>query len=374
MPEPARLHPVERHHLEVLSDNVGVMQHAIGARPDPAHGYCTDDVARALQVDLLHGRELGWPAVADHARRSLRFIIEAFDPTTGGFRNFRSTDGTWLDRIGSEDCQGRALLALGEVIADGPDGPLVESATSLFELALPAARGLTALRAQASVVLACAATHRVARSTASGAAGTAGRLMAMRLLARFEGRVGSSWPWPEPRLTYENARPARALIVAGRTFGSERMVGAGLAVLDWLIDIQTSSDGHLTTIGNGWWPCGGERSRFDQQPIEATSLLLAAESAYQATGEPRYRAAIERAYGWFLGANDVGVDVADPTRGAGYDGLTPDGVNTNQGAESTLMWLVALEHVRAMRGGLIVTSSRATGAPRITPHMAAAAL
>lgn len=371
MRDVAPLHPVERHHLDVLSDRGPIMQHAIGPRPDPAHGYCTDDVARALQVDLLHGRELGWPAVADHARRSLRFIVEAFDPTTGGFHDFRSIDGRWLDRIGSEDCQGRALLALGEVIAEGPDGPLAASATSLFELALPAARGLTALRAQASVVLACAAAQRSTRSTA---AGTAGRLMAMRLLARFEGRVGSAWPWPEPRLTYENALPARALIVAGRAYGSERMVGVGLRVLDWLIDVQTSTDGHLTTIGNGWWPCGGERSRFDQQPIEATSLLLAAESAYLATDEPRFRAATELAYGWFLGANDVGVDVADPTRGAGYDGLTPDGVNTNQGAESTLMWLVALEHVRALRARPTVAPSRVTGAPPVTPHLAAAAL
>ena len=196
--------------------------------------------------------------------------------------------------------------------------------------------------------------------------------MSIRLLASFEARLWSPWPWPEARLTYENALPARALIVAGRAFGSHRMVDAGLDVLDWLIDVQTTPDGHLSPIGNGWWPCGGEKARFDQQPIEATALLLAAESAYEVTGEPRYRAAMERSYAWFLGANDVGVALADPACGGGCDGLTPEGVNTNQGAESTMMWLIALEHVRALRRTPIVpvvgtSASRRPAAPPRTP-------
>jgi hypothetical protein len=129
------------------------------------------------------------------------------------------------------------------------------------------------------------------------------------------------------------------------------MIDTGLTVLDWQLDVQTTTDGHLSPIGNGWWPRGGAKSRFDQQPIEATAMLLAAESAYLVTAYDRYRSAMERSYAWFLGANDLGLDVADPVRGAGYDGLTPRGVNTNQGAESTLMWLMALEHVRASRYG-----------------------
>lgn len=322
------------------------MQHAIGSRPDPAHGYCTDDVARALQVELLHGHELGWAAVADSAWRSFRFLDEAFDGTTGRFRNFRSIDGSWIGGPGSEDCQGRAIHALGDVVAGAPDPAMVEAATVLFERAFTAARGVTALRAQASVLLASAAKLRAAPDSATAGAF---RLMAVQYRARFQSRAGSAWPWPESRLTYENALPARALIVAGGALGSEPSVETGLAVLDWLIDAQVAPDGHLSPIGNGWWPCGGERSRFDQQPIEATALLLAADAAFRATGDERYRVAMEKAYAWFLGANDLGLDVADPASGAGCDGLTPRGVNANQGAESTLMWLMALEHVRAVR-------------------------
>ncbi len=153
-----------------MTDDVGIFQHAVGSRPDPAHGYCTDDVARALQVDLLHGSALGWPAVADSAWRSLRFLAAAFDPTTERFRNFRSVDRSWLAGTASEDSQGRAMLALGDVIATSPEPRMVAFAESLFDRALPAAQGLTALRAQASVVLGCAATVIGAPNSAAAVA------------------------------------------------------------------------------------------------------------------------------------------------------------------------------------------------------------
>jgi hypothetical protein len=336
------------------------MQHAIGSRPDPAHGYCTDDVARALSVDLLHQRVLGWPAVADSARRSLRYLSDAFDASSGRFRNFRRVDGSWLDGPPSEDSNGRAMLSLGETIETAPDPWMIERATSLFEQALPAATGFTALRAQSSVLMGCDAAMRGAPSESIARAYGS---LAGRLAATFDAREPAAWPWPEPRLTYENALPVQAMIVAGRFIGSHRMVDDGIDVLDWLIAIQTDLAGHLSPIGNGWWTAGGVKSKFDQQPIEATALLLAAETAYQATAGERYRTAMERAYAWFLGANDLGVAVADPERGASCDALTPHGVNTNQGAESTLMWLIALEHVRAVRGderGIVPATERQT--------------
>ena len=346
MSELAPLHAVRRQHLDALSDDVGVMQHAVGPDPDPAHGYCTDDVARALHVDLLHGRELGWDAVASSAWRNVRFLGEAFDRTTGRFRNFRRADGSWLDGTASEDSQGRAMWALGATIGGAPDPALAKAASRLFASALPAAQELGALRARASVLLGCEAVMRTAETAA---AARAYRILADGLRATFETGATIAWRWPEACLTYENALPAQALIVAGRSFDSHSMLERGLEVLDWLIVSQTDHSGHLSPVGNGWWAQDGEKSRFDQQPIEATALLLAAESAYEATGDGRYRAAMERAYGWFLGDNDLELPVAIPERGACFDGLTPRGVNTNQGAESTLMWLIALEHIRALR-------------------------
>jgi hypothetical protein len=322
------------------------MQHAIGTRPDPAHGYCTDDVARALRVDLLHQRELGWAAVSSSAERHLSFLAEAFLPATGRFRNFRAIDGSWLDDGGSEDCQGRAMYALGETILLAADAGMVATASLLFGRALPVAGDLTALRARASVLLGCVAA---VRGGMEGESDATLRLLAARLFDAFVASPDAGWPWPEPILTYENGLPVQALIAAGVHLGDEQMVVTGLRTLDWLVACQTAQSGHLSPIGNGWWRRDGARSRYDQQPIEAAALVLAAHAALAATRKARYRDAMEQAYGWFLGANDGGVPVAEADRGACFDALTPDGVNTNQGAESTLVWLIALEHVRLAR-------------------------
>lgn len=360
MPSHASLYPVSRQHLDLLSDGIGILQHAIGRRPDPTHGYCTDDVARALEVDLLHQLELGWPAVLDRARVNLRYLEDAFDEETGRFRNFRRFDGTWLDAIGSEDCHGRAILALGSVIAMGPDGSMTAAAESLVERAMPATEALTALRAVASSIL---GLDLVIGAGRKGPIRVAYRRLARRLHAAFD-TADAAWPWPESTLTYENAVLARALIVAGQRLRFAEMTSTGLRALDWLIDAQTAPRGHLSPIGNHWWPRGGVRSRFDQQPIETTALLRAAGTAHAATGLPLYRRAMEQAYAWYLGANDLGVTLVDPPRGAGCDGLTKYGPNTNQGAESTLMWLIALENIRALRHGAVRSPGvRATRAP-----------
>jgi hypothetical protein len=354
----APLYPVNRRHLKALGGELGIFQHAIGSRPDPAHGYCVDDVARALQVDLLHARTLGWPVVAESARRNLRFLADAFDEASGRFQNFREADGAWIGGPGSNDSLGRAMLALGEAVAGVPDARFAQAAQSLFAQALPVAAKTTSVRAQASVVLGCAAVSRAGCVTGStderdlelGAAATAAmRRLATGLHARFLEAARPGWPWAEEILTYENALLPRALIVSGKRLGADVMLRVGLQVLDWLIAIQTAPAGHLSPIGNGWWQFRGARSQFDQQPIEATALLLAAEAAYGATGNPRYAVAMEQAYAWFLGGNDLGLRIARPARGASADGLTRDGINRNEGAESTLMWLMAAEHIRALR-------------------------
>jgi hypothetical protein len=347
------LPPISRQHLAALTGELGIWQHATGPVPNKAFGYCTDDVARALTVDLLHARQLGWDAVESSAWRSLRFLRDAYDPVTGRFRNFRGADGAWLDGEPSEDSHGRALLALGIALRDGQDSDFRATARRVFGFALPATSRLRALRATASSLLGCAAALDGIRVDDAFREDTG--LALLRLAARLRvafaptGDAGD-WQWPEPVLTYENALLPQALMVAGERLGDVELGRAGLRALHWLIEVQATVDGRFSPIGNrGFWRRGGPRARFDQQPIEATSLILAAGVAFAQTAEPRYLDAIERAYGWFLGDNDAGVSVADPARGACHDGLEPFGVNLNQGAESTLMWLTALELVRDVR-------------------------
>jgi hypothetical protein len=358
------LHPVNRERLDALAGPTGILQHSIGSRPDPAHGSCTDDVARALRVDLLHQHELGWAAVSQSVAGNLSFVASAFEPSTRRFRNFRSVDGTWLDDGGSEDCQGRALHALGETILLARDPSVVATARDLVDQALPAIRNLGALRARSSALLGLAA------AVAGGLGGEAPatmRALTARLASDFGASEDPAWPWPEPILTYENGLPAQALIVAGHQLRDGAMLAAGFRTLDWLVASQTAPAGHLSPVGNRWWPRDGARSRFDQQPIEAAAILLAAHAAFEASGRTRYDRVVEQAYGWFLGANDVGVPVAVPARGTCRDGLEPDGVNANQGAESTLVWLLALEHVRRVRASR-ATMRRTRAAPTSAGH------
>ena len=348
------VHAIRREHLDALTGELGIWQHASGPTPNLAYGYCTDDVARALVVDLLHARELGWAAISGSAWRSLRFLRAAFDRDDAWFRNFRSRDGSWSRERGSEDCQGRALLALASAAGATGDGRFADVARELLAEAMPAAGRLRALRAISSALIACDLALD-ARSLPWG--------LRAQIVARFEQLaaalrdgfvavdVASDWPWPEPVLTYENALLPRALLVAGRRLDDEALRRAGRGVLAWLLRVQTTAGGAFSPIGSdAWWRRGGDtRSRFDQQPIEATSTILACEEAFRQSGDRAGLVAIESAYAWFLGANDLGIPVAVVETGGCHDALTPLGVNLNQGAESTLMWLTALEHVRRLR-------------------------
>ncbi|MGZ6265772.1 MAG: hypothetical protein ACXWN4_02555 [Candidatus Limnocylindrales bacterium] len=352
MPEasipPVPLFPAARHHLDLLSTELGIWQHASMDRPDPAFGFCIDDVARALNVDLLHSRELGWEAVSPSVRRHLTFIEQAAGAPGRRFRNFRAADGAWLEDEGSEDSHGRAMWSLACAMSDAVDPSVREAAGRLFEQALPAARSLRALRAIASTVLAC---DRAIEAGAGANAEATFELLTGRIATAFgHNSLAPDWRWPEPILTYENALLPRSLIVAGRRLGDASVVRGGCLVLDWLIEVQTGPNGTFSPVGNrGWWPRQGAKSQFDQQPIEAMAMVLAAETALAATADERYGRAAEMAYAWFLGANDGAREVAVPITGGCRDGLTAYGLNHNQGAESTLAWLTALEHIRAMR-------------------------
>ena len=354
---------VARGHLDRLGGGIGLMQHAVGRTPDPRHGACTDDVARALTVHLLHAREVPGPVVAAAIRRSFGFLEAAFDESRGRFRNFRAADGRWLEAVGSEDCHGRALQALGELLAHSGDGTLVAAAGQLFESALPAALGFENLRPRCYALLGCAsALTRVDLPGVQGALATLGSG-----LAELTASASAEWPWPEPVVTYDNGALPQALVVAGQALNRADWTALGIERLEWLLAAQTSAAGHLTPIGNrGWWPRGAAPARFDQQPIEASSLLEAARAALLASGDAHFGAEMERAYAWFLGSNDLGLPLAEPLTGACHDGLGREGINANCGAESTLAWLLAAERIRELRG--------AVGVDRSTPPLPAVSL
>ena len=353
---------VVRTHLDELTGRYGIYQHARGRTPDPGHGYCTDDVARAAIVDLLHGREVGRAGLADSLARSVEFLVGAYVPATGRLRNFRDDHGNWLEDQGSADSHARGVQALGMIVGEGIPGTIGSSSAGLLADLLPAAGSLDGYRPWAHVIVGCCAALR-GHEPPAAAAGLLEDL-AGRLLASFDG-ADDEWPWPEPVATYENALLAQALIEAGEWLANRRMLEQGLGTLEFLLAGQMAPAGYIELVGNrGWWPKGDVPARFDQQPIDAAALVEACGVAWRVTGERAWLTELERSYAWFGGWNSIGIAVADPSIGGCGDGLSAIGVSANQGAESTLAWLAATEWVRISRAASI---SRAEISAEISP-------
>lgn len=339
-------------HLCAMTDSTGMFQHSRFTAPNFVHGYCTDDNARALIVTVLLG-ELGEdPARLDSlATHYAAFLHHAFDPATQRFLNFMNFDRNWREPIGSEDSHGRALWALGLYTARGQHRGLQMLTQQLFERALPAAADLTALRATAFALI---GLHEYLRRFAGDrhVAQLCDQLTA-RLMAAFAASADAEWDWPEDSLTYDNAKLPHALIFSGHRMQQPAITETALRSLRWLVELQTAEAGYFRPIGsNGFYPRGGVRAEFDQQPIEAQSTVSACLAAFRCTGDRYWYEKARLAFDWFLGRNDLGLPVCDVLTGACRDGLHVDRLNQNQGAESTLAYLLALAELQQLRHSL----------------------
>lgn len=337
-------------HLLSMTDDTGMLQHAIFSLPNSLEGYTTDDNARALVVTILLAAS-SVPHNHDHAalsHRYLAFLWFAFHEKEGRFRNFLSYDRIWQEEIGSEDSHGRALWALGTVLGHSEDAGLRGAAGRLFEAAVPATLTFSSPRAWAFSVLGMQAY--LDWFPGDRAIQNARNLLANRLLDIYERSHTETWRWFETSLSYSNARLSQALLVAGWRSQNQRMVEAGRESLHWLINVQHhQGDDLFVPIGSrGFFVQGGEKARFDQQPVEACATISACLLAFHLTGEKYWLDEAWCAFRWFLGENDLQVPLYDAATGGCRDGLHPDRVNENQGAESTLSFLMALLEMRGI--------------------------
>ncbi len=332
---------VEIEHLRNMTDAVGILQHAKYATPDRAHGYCTDDNARALIVASTYGALLEDEAVLPLVQTYLSFMLHAFNRESRCFRNFMSYERQWLEETGSEDSHGRALWGLGKAVKYGPKGAVRDLATRLFADALPAVEGFKSPRAWAFALV---GLHSYLEIYGGDAAARRLRaLLAGRLHGLFKEHADEKWSWFEPVVTYANAKIPHALILSGQWMPDAEIFETGIKTLRWLLEQQTSPEGSISIIGNlGWLTKEGGRAKFDQQPIEAMALVEACAEAYRSTGEEYWLKSAQRCLQWFMGRNDLSVPLYDFQTGGCSDGLNPNGANANQGAESTLAWLVSL--------------------------------
>jgi len=175
----------------------------------------------------------------------------------------------------------------------------------------------------------------------------AGEALTSKLMDLFERTAQADWRWFEEELSYDNAKLAHALILSGRATGRQEVLQRGLEALRWLTKVQLSEAGHFQPVGsNGFYRRGGPRATFDQQPIEAQAMVSACLEAYQATADFWWYEQAQRAFDWFVGWNDLGLELYSTKNGGCRDGLHVDRVNRNQGAESTLAFLLSLAEMR----------------------------
>ncbi|MBU2446596.1 MAG: glycosyltransferase family 4 protein [Bacteroidetes bacterium] len=341
---PWELPPLKLDHLQNMTDETGIFQHALFTVPNYSHGYTTDDNSRALLVSALL-EDLGNNEGLKLASRYLAFLGYAFNNKTGRFRNFMNYQHNWLEENGSDDSHGRALWALGAVL-NHFNIPAIQSMTGwLFEQSMPAIIDTTSPRAWAFAIL---GIHEyVQRFAGDRRVSQLREELAGRLLVLYQNHRSDDWHWYEEALTYCNAALPHALLICGQSISNKSMIEAGLESLSWLASIQRSDPGHYVPIGsNGFYQNGGERARFDQQPVEAQAMVSACLQAYRITADKRWHKEARRAFEWFLGRNDLNIPIYDPTTGGCRDGLHPDRANENQGAESTLAFLQSLLELR----------------------------
>ncbi|MBC3942180.1 glycosyltransferase family 4 protein [Sphingomonas albertensis] len=345
--------------VERMSDSTGMLQHSIYSIPDRRHGYCIDDNCRALMLmsampDLDDVTRDKWMTIY------ASFVQYAWNPDTRRFRNFMNFDRTWCEDSGSEDSNGRTLWSLGVTARDAQAAKHRDWATAMFDSTASMALELGSLRAQAFAMLGAAAMleakpgHQLSLSILE-----AFPKVHLDLLAKAR---RPEWQWFEIVLAYDNTRLPQALIRAGQALGRQDLIDCGLATLDWIVAKQTSPEGRFRAVGSESFNRPyADPLQFDQQPLEAQATVDACAAAFEATGDMRWHDEAQRAYGWFLGANDLDLPLASVADGGCYDGLMPTGLNRNQGAESIL----ALQLASCAISGVSKAAQSVAGATRV---------
>lgn len=336
-------------HLFRMSDQTGMFQHAIYNVPNFHEGYCTDDNARAFILTVLL-EELGESSAELErvAASYLAFLWHAFDGNRSRFRNFMSYSREWLESHGSEDSHARALWAVATALGRSKNAGHRSLCALLFQRGLPPVARFSSPRAWAFSLI---AIHEYLRTLSGDRVVAQMReVLTAMLVDLFRANSSEDWQWFERIVTYDNAKLSHALILSGYWTSQGETLEIGLKSLRWLLDAQMAPAGHFSPIGcHGFWQRGGEKARFDQQPLEAHAMVSACMEAYSITGDETWHTAALACFEWFLGRNDLGQPLYDNTTGGCRDALLQDHLNQNQGAESSLAFSLSLVEIRRSR-------------------------
>jgi glycosyltransferase involved in cell wall biosynthesis len=349
-------------HLKALTDDTGILQHATYTIPDRMHGYCTDDNARALLVAAMGQKYLptnGW-GLDFLCGHYLGFLLYAYNEKDGRFRNFMTYSRQWMEEVGSEDAHGRAIWCLGKAVAFLDDPGHLAMSTTLFKKALRSVENFHSPRAIAFCLVGMNAY--LDKFSGDSAVRRVVEVLADSIFDQFRNNETDHWPWLENSLNYANGKLPHALLLTGHRMQRNDMIDMGLKSLKWLLAVQTEEH-HFVPIGsNGWYRKSEPRARFDQQPIEVNTMVEACVAAFNVTRDKLWFDNAVMCFNWFLGHNDLNMPLYDPKTGGCRDGLMADGINQNEGAESSLAWLISLMTLQKLYADEILNqpSSRKT--------------
>jgi len=326
--------------LQALSDARGIFEHAAGTAPNKTHGYASEDVGRALVAVLMFNRIRPGDKTAEALAGTYLDYLGRAQTRDGDFRHRLSAQGRWSEERATEDAFGRVLWGLGYASAHPVDGPMAARAEKMFRRALRRAGSLRWPRSLAYAMLGL--HYRLERPPGPPEARELLVASADKLLRMYQAHAAGDWQWFEDTATYDNAKLPQALFLAYRHTGDKRYLEAAEKTLEFLIKANFSEDGMLRVIGNkGWYPRGGKPALYDQQPIDAAAMVEALAEAYRSTGREAYADRMRAAFAWFLGRNILGLPIYDAATGGSRDGLNEGKVNENQGAESSIEFLIA---------------------------------
>ena len=327
-------------HLRKMTDDTGILQHSTYSIPNRFEGYCTDDNARLAILGARLMPHSDDPGLAlDLQHKGLSFLHHAFNESNGRMRNFLTYSRTWNEEVGSEDSHGRAIWALGVLLDESTHANIRAVAKDLFIKALPASETFLSNRGMAFTIL---GLDRALATEYSNEWLSAVTVLGNRLFDAYKSSSSPEWQWFEDIVCYDNARLPQALISAGCVLENDQMIAAGKVALGWLNGIQSSNLDCFMPIGsNGFYPRGGTRAIYDQQPLESAATIEACCEVYRLTGESAWRDETWKAYRWFLGGNIEAKSLIDSENGGCKDGLMEGGVNQNQGAESTIAFITS---------------------------------
>ncbi|HUX58492.1 MAG TPA: hypothetical protein VMV77_16095, partial [Bacteroidales bacterium] len=336
--DPLILPPFSLVHIKRLTDDTGIIQHANFGIPNLKEGYCLDDNARALLMVLMAYRQKKNSLALDLSPIYLSYI-NYMQNKDGTFRNFLSFNRNFLDEVGTEDSFGRTIWALGYLLGNAPNDAYYQTGRSVFFNASPNFEKLLSIRGIANTMVGI--SYYLRRNPSDDSMTEILRSLTNKLIKHYEENSSPDWRWFESLLAYDNGILPLALLHSAGIIKDRKIAEVALETMNFLTEI-TLKDGYLSIIGNEkWYKKDGERSLFAQQPVDALAMVLMYHQAFNLTKDKEYLTKLFTCFMWFLGENDLRMNLFDfETKGC-CDGFEKYGVNRNQGAESSLAYLIS---------------------------------